>query len=324
MAKKEKEEVEKTEVDMNDLTQLPGVGAQTAEKLTASRFCTISAIAAAKPGQIIDVIEGLGESNAKKMIMAAKDLWGVRMYTGEEILEREKERTRISTGCIPLDGLVGGGFKTGKVYECYGEFSCSKTQFAHSLCVQTLKTFPDSIVIFIDTENTFSPKRILDFARGAGIDGQEALKKIRVARSYNSDDQMLYAESVSELIAKKKMNIKLVVVDSITAHFRAEFIGRGTLAERQNKIGMHLNTLTQLADINNVLVYVTNQVMSVPDMMFGDPTKPAGGHILAHGTGVRIYLRKGKKGTRVAKVMDSPENPEAECQFAIGDEGFTE
>jgi DNA repair protein RadA len=113
------------------------------------------------------------------------------------------------------------------------------------------------------------------------------------------------------------MNVRVVVVDSLTAHFRAEFIGRGTLAERQQKINKHMHDLSRLADRYNVCVYVTNQVQADPAQFFGDPTKAVGGHIVAHASTFRIYLRKGKKGSRVAKLIDAPNMPDGEACFMV-------
>lgn len=158
----------------------------------------------------------------------------------------------------------------------------SKTQIAHILAINVLKQEPDAIVFYIDTESTFRPERIKDLAQGAGIDPDEALAHIRVAKAYNADHQMLMAEKINEIIQKENLKARLVIVDSLTAHFRAEFIGRGTLADRQGRINRHMHTLMRLADTNNLCVYVTNQVMSKPDTFFGDPTQAIGGNIVAH------------------------------------------
>jgi len=147
------------------------------------------------------------------------------------------------------------------------------------------------------------------------------LKHIKVAKAYNSDHQMLLAEKVEELI-KNGAKIKLVIVDSLTAHFRAEFIGRGTLADRQQKINKHMHTLAKLADMHNLCVYVTNQVMAKPDTFFGDPTQAIGGHIVGHNSTFRIYLRKGKKGSRVARLIDSPNLPDTEANFYVETSGL--
>jgi DNA repair protein RadA len=124
------------------------------------------------------------------------------------------------------------------------------------------------------------------------------------------------------MIAANQLNVKLIVIDSLTAHFRAEFVGRGTLADRQQKINKHMHALLKLADTHNVCVYVTNQVMAKPDQFFGDPTQAIGGHIVGHASTFRIYLRKGKKGSRVAKLVDSPNLPETEVAFYITEQGI--
>ncbi|MFH1181729.1 MAG: DNA repair and recombination protein RadA, partial [Candidatus Woesearchaeota archaeon] len=192
---------------------------------------------------------------------------------------------------------------------------------AHTLCVNIQKNDPDAVAVFIDTENTFRPERIQQIAEATGVDPTMALKHIKVARAYNSDHQMLLAEKVEDLIKKEGLKVKLVVVDSLTAHFRAEFIGRGTLADRQQKINRHMHVLTKMAETYNLVVYVTNQVMSKPDTFFGDPTQAIGGHIVGHNSMFRIYLRKGKKGSRVAKLIDSPNLPEGEASFFVDQGG---
>jgi len=213
--------------------------------------------------------------------------------------------------------LLGGGFETGAITECFGEFGSGKTQMAHILAVNCQKQDPDAIVVYIDTENTFRPERIIELAKAVDLEPEKVLQNLKVARAYNSDHQMLLAEKVDDLIKNQKLNVRLVVVDSLTAHFRAEFIGRGTLAERQQKINKHLHVLLKMADTYNICVYVTNQVMARPDMFFGDPTQAIGGHIVAHTSTFRIYLRKGKKGSRVAKLIDSPSLPEREVNFFV-------
>ena len=212
--------------------------------------------------------------------------------------------------------------KSSAITECFGQYGSSKTQVAHQLVINTIKQDPTAIVVYIDTENTFRPERIIGMAKGAGLDPEVILKGVKVAKAYNSDHQMLLAEKVDELITKKNLNVRLVIVDSLTAHFRAEFVGRGTLAERQQKLNKHMHVLAKTADMHNVCVYVTNQVMSKPDQFFGDPTEAIGGHIVGHNSTFRIYLRKGKKGSRVAKLVDSPCLPDGECAFMVTEDGL--
>jgi DNA repair protein RadA len=174
--------------------------------------------------------------------------------------------------------------------------------------------------LYIDTEGTFRPERIIQIAQGQQIPTDKILKNIIVARAFNSDHQILIVEKLNGIIREK--NIQLIIVDSIISHFRAEYIGRELLAPRQQRLNQHLHRLLRIAEIYNMPIVVTNQVVASPDVFFGPPTKPAGGHVLAHLSTNRLYLRKGKKQTRIAKIIDSPYLPEVECVFKITEQGI--
>jgi DNA repair protein RadA len=316
--KEEKMEEPEKEPDLYDL---PGVGAATAEKLKECGYDSVMSVAVASPGKLTDDA-GVSESVARKMIQAARDSMKMGFISGEEVLARRAKVHKITTGSKVFDTLLGGGFETGSIVECFGEFGSGKTQVGHLLAVNCQKDDPTAVAVYIDTENTFRPERIKELADGAGLDPDKILKNIKVAKAYNSDHQMLLAEKAAEMISSDKLNVQVVIVDSLTAHFRAEFIGRGTLAERQQKINKHMHTLLKLADMHNVCVYVTNQVQADPAQFFGDPTKAVGGHIVAHASTFRIYLRKGKKGSRVAKLIDAPNLPDGECNFMVETPGL--
>lgn len=311
-------EMSKNELSLRDL---PGVGDATAEKLIASGYDSLMSIAVASPDEIVDAT-GLGESVARRMISAAREKLDMGFESGDKLLQKRKAVIKINSGSDALDKLLGGGFETSSITECFGEFGSGKTQIAHVLSVRVQQQIKGSSVVYIDTENTFRPERIEQISKGLNMDVKDVLKNIKVARAYNSDHQMLLAEKIEDLIKKERLNVKLVVVDSLTAHFRAEFIGRGTLANRQQKLNRHMHTLLKLADTYNLCVYVTNQVMAKPDVFFGDPTAAIGGNIVAHASTFRVYLRKGKKGTRVGKLVDSPNLPEGEAGFVITETGI--
>lgn len=308
-------------VQVKTLIDLPGVGAATAEKLQSSGYVDLLSVAVASPAELVEV-SGVTEATARKIIKAARDGLNMDFETGDVLLAKRKCVEKISTGSAAFDAMMAGGFESGAIVECFGEFGSGKTQIAHNLAVNLYKRDPTAISVYIDTESTFRPERIEQLARGAGLEPQDVLKNIRVARAYNSDHQMLLAEKVDELVSQRGMKVKLVIVDSLTAHFRAEFIGRGTLAERQQKLNKHMHVLLRLADKHNLCVYVTNQVMARPDVFFGDPTQAIGGHIVAHTSTYRLYLRKGKKGSRVARLVDSPSMPEAEVAFFVRETGM--
>jgi DNA repair protein RadA len=300
------------------VTDLPGVGAATAEKLELSGFGDVMSIAVATPGELVNAA-GVSEVVARKMIRSARDMLDMGFQSGIEILRRRESVIKITTGSKAFDAMLAGGFETGAITECFGQYGSGKTQVGHALAVNCQIDEPDAVAVYIDTENTFRPERIVQFARGVGLDPEKVLRNIKVARAFNSDHQMLLAEKVEDLV-KQGLKVRLVIVDSLTAHFRAEFVGRGTLAERQQKINKHMHLLAKLADMHNLCIYVTNQVMAKPDAFFGDPTEAIGGNIVGHNSTFRIYLRRGKKGTRVAKLVDAPNLADAECIFAVEEE----
>jgi len=319
-------EVEKVEnkKKVQTVHDLPGVGPASVEKLAAAGYHDLLSVAVATPGEIVGATE-LSEATAKKIVAIARSNLEMEFTSGDEIMRKREQMLKIGTGSEEFNKLLGGGIETGAITEAFGQYGSGKSQLAHSLAVRVQlpadKGGAGGAAVFIDTEGTFRPERIVKIAEDAGLDPDEALKNVKVARAFNSDHQLLLAEKVEDLI-KDGLNVKLVIVDSLTAHFRAEFIGRGTLADRQQRINKHMHSLMRVADKHNVAIYVTNQVMSKPDQFFGDPTEAIGGHVVAHNSTYRLYLRRGKKGTRVAKMVDSPNLPEGEIVFNLTEAGI--
>ncbi|NOX71438.1 MAG: DNA repair and recombination protein RadA [Candidatus Micrarchaeota archaeon] len=307
----------------DDIESLPGVGPKTAEKLMEAGFDNYMSIAASSAGEIMEAT-GLGEETANKVILAAREKLNMGFETGMEAMEKRGIIGKITTGSKSLDDLIGGGIETQAITEAYGAFGSGKSQLAHQLAVNVQLPKDEGGLegkcIFIDTEHTFRPERIKQMAEGAGLDPDSVLQNIFVARAYNSDHQVVLVEKAAEIARKE--NIRLVVVDSITGAFRAEYTGRGTLANRQQKINRHMSDLKKLADVHNLAIYITNQVMSNPAILFGDPTAPIGGNIIGHGSTFRLYLRKSKDNKRICKLVDSPSLPDGETIFKVTTEGI--
>ena len=310
-----------SEPDM--IGKLPGVGPATAEKLRDSGYIDIMSIAVSSPSELADAAE-IGEPTATKIILNARkqaDIGGFE--TGNALLDKRSKIGHLVSGSKTLDELLGGGFETQSIIELFGEYGSGKTQIAHQLCV--IVQLPkeqgglEGHAYYIDTENTFRPERIVQMAEAYELNPDEVLEKIHVARAYNSNHQMLLVDKVKELSTDTPA--RLLVVDSLTAHFRAEYIGRGALADRQQKLNKHMHDLLRWSDLHNGVVCVTNQVSAKPDAFFGDPTRPIGGHIVGHTATFRVYLRKSKGPKRIARLIDSPHLPEGEAVFSIMKEG---
>jgi len=307
----------------DDISKLAGVGEKTAEKMKEAGYTDYMSIAAASAGNLVDAI-GVGEDTANKIIESAREKMKMGFEPATEILKKRQLVGRITTGSKTLDQLLGGGVETQCILEAHGAFGSGKSQVAHQLAVNVQlppeKGGLGGKAIFIDTEQTFRPERIQQMAEAAGMNPKKVLENILVARAYNSDHQILLADKAEDFV--KGNNVRLIIVDSVTAAFRSDYTGRGTLANRQQRLNRHLHVLQKLADVHNLAVFVTNQVMSRPDILFGDPTAPIGGHIMGHQATFRLYLRKSKGDKRIAKLIDSPCLPEGETIFLVKTEGI--
>jgi len=318
---KEAKVVEKKEMKLSDL---PGIGPAAVEKLESAGIFDLMGVAVLGPKELGD-LSGLGESAARKAIQASRKMMDLGFQDGLEFAEKRKEVNYITTGSKELDNLLGGkGIETKAITETFGAYGSGKTQVGLTLAVNVQlpvdKGGAEGKAVYIDTEGTFRPERIRQIADARGLNSEGVLKNILVARAFNSDHQILLVDKVAELI-KEGEPIRLVIVDSLTAHFRAEFSGRGQLADRQQKLNKYLHTLMKIAEQFNLAIYVTNQVMANPAMMFGDPTTAIGGNIVGHASTFRLYIRRGKKGSRVAKLIDSPNLPDNECIFFVTEKG---
>ena len=311
---------------MDAVKKLPGVGEATLKKLVNAGFNSLESIAYTPPS-IIQNESGLGEKTTAKLIKVCMEKLNIGFKSAEDIWEHRKNIARITTSSQELDDLLGGGLETGCVTEFFGEFRTGKTQLMHQLCVNVQlprdKGGLEGRALYIDTEGTFRPERIIQMAEGLDLDHKKILQNIIFGRAYNSDHQILLIKEAANLIKEK--NVKLIVVDSLIGHFRSEYIGRGTLANRQQLINGHLHDLLRLADIYPELgVVVTNQVQAKPDVFYGNPLQAAGGNVVAHGSTIRVYLRKGKGEQRVAKIVDAPHLPEGEAVFSITENGIND
>ncbi|MBY9005698.1 MAG: DNA repair and recombination protein RadA [Candidatus Lokiarchaeota archaeon] len=325
MAKKKKDSniINQNSKDLK-LEELPGIGVATLKKLKDSGILSIRALAL-YPILKLMADSGLGEKTSSNLIKIAQDVEKMGFKSAEIIWEKRRALKKLTTGSNNLDDLLGGGIEPGSVTEFYGEYRTGKTQVAHQLCVNVQTSYElgglEGNALYIDTEGTFRPERIINMAEAKDLDYNKVLQNIVVGRAYNSDHQILLTKESSKLIKEK--NIKLIVVDSIITHFRSEYIGRGTLSKRQQILNSYIHDLLRLCEsYDELAVIFTNQVSSKPDVFYGNPIIHTGGNIIAHGSTIRIFLRKGKGEQRVAKVVDAPHLPEADAIFSITDDGI--
>jgi len=301
---------------------IEGLTKPTIEKLRSAGIPTLQALAAQTPKDLAEK-SGLGEETAQKAIRKAVQMVSEGFITGDVLKEKRNERTRLKTGCVALDNLLGGGVESQTTLEIAGAGGQGKTQIVHTLAV--LAQLPieqgglNGEVAIIDTEDTWSIKRIEQIATARGLDAEKIIKGIHWARALNTEHQKYLIEQLFDLCSKAP--IKLIIVDSMMAHLRSEYIGRGELSDRQGELGSMLQTLLKVAISTNTTVIYTNQVMNRP-IAYGDPEVSTGGHIMAHAGLTRIHLRKGRKEIKIAKLVDSSYLPPGEAMFIITDKGI--
>ena len=305
------------------IEDLPGVGPATAQKLKELGYHTVESLAMATSRELEPV--GVSEKKAFQVIEAARSSIGISFIRADELFKMRQSVLRVSTGSKALDKIVDGGLETQTITEFYGEYGSGKSQMCHQLCINVQlppeKGGLNGAALYVDTENTFRLERIVQMAKFAGLDPAEAAKKIIYAEAYTSDHQMFLLENADEII--KANNIKLIIVDSLTAHFRSEYIGREMLAPRQQKLNKHMHKLIALARAFNAVAVVTNQVMAKPDQFFGDAIHPIGGNIVGHTSHTRIYLRRASHGPiRIARLVSSPYLPEGEEILKVTENGI--
>jgi DNA repair protein RadA len=310
-----------------EIQDIEGIGPTTARKLKEAGIVSVMDLAVTSADELAVEINASKESAAAFIIAAQKllrdsNVLEKEFITADAALEKRRSKLRCSTGSGALDDLLLGGIETQAVTEFYGEFGSGKSQICHTLCATARQPVEsgglDANTIYIDTEGTFRPERVQEIARSRGYDSTQILKSIAVCKVYNSSHLELIIKNLGKYVDDFKA--KLVVIDSVISLHRAEFAGRGTLADRQQRLNSMLHKIIRLAEIYNIAVVITNQVQSSPDTFFGDPTKAAGGNVLGHASTYRIYLRKSGEN-RIAKMIDSPYHPYSDVRFTVNERG---
>ena len=305
--------------------ELKGIDKQILQKLKESKL-TLENIAVSTSEELIRKVE-ISKKDAIKIIEAAQKKLGIQPVTALQFLEAEGKRGKITTSSSEFDGILGGGIWTKELTEIAGGFGSGKTQLCFQLCINVQLPFDEGGLegnaFFIDTERTFSPKRIVEMATYRGLEVEEILENIYINSALNTHHLFSIVDTLDEIIQKK--NVKLLIVDSFASHFRSEYIGKERLVERQQRIMQIAEKLIALAVKYDLAVVVTNQIMAnVEEFLFGSPEEPALGFAWAHRPQQRIFMRKSRGSSRIARLFDSSRMPEREALFYVTESGLTD
>jgi len=312
------------------LSELPGVGPVTEKKFNDVGIFTAEQIINYSPADVADITGMKSISVRSLFVMIRDELIKAGTITetfrkGNDVLQDREDLEYIKIGISSLDKLFVNGIETKATTEIYGEFGSGKTQFCHTMAVRVQlpkdKGGLAGKVLWIDSENTFRPDRIITIAKSMGLDPKKTLDNIIHSKAFNSTFQQIILEESETIIEKE--NIRLIISDSATGLFRSDYIGRGNLSNRQGALNKYVTRLSRISETYNCAVIMTNQVYKTPDLPFGDPTRPVGGDIVAHSSTYRIYFKKSGKN-RIAKMIDSPNHAETEVMFALSDSGVVD
>ncbi|MHA1668193.1 MAG: DNA repair and recombination protein RadA [Candidatus Heimdallarchaeaceae archaeon] len=305
--------------------QLEGIDKKTLDKIEKVGF-TIENLAVATSEELAIKVD-IEQDLARTVIEQAQKKLGIQPINALKFLELESRRGKITTSSNELDGILGGGIWTQELTEFAGGFGSGKTQLCFQLCIN-VQLPPDEgglegNAFFIDTERTFSPRRIVEIASNRELDVEKILKNIYVAPAMNTNHLFSIVDQLEETIPERR--IKLLVVDSFASHFRSEFIGKEKLVERQQKIMQIAEKFTFLAVKHDIAIVVTNQIIAnVEEFLFSSPEEPALGFAWAHRPQQRIFLRKSRGSSRIARLFDSSRMPEREALFYVTESGIND
>ena len=310
-----------------ELGDISGLGKSNQEKLIGAGITSVDTLAIADMDTLTNL--GITPGRAAKYIAGARNLTVIELQTAKDQLDQRMLLTHISTSCTPFDELLGGGIETGSLTEIAGKDGSGKTQVCHQLAVNTLMPVEagglDKNVLYIDTEGTFRPERIVQMAEATGVlPTEEVLERIFVKPAYTLEAQVLTVDNLDKIAEEN--NIGLLVIDSLIANLRVEYQGRGKLAERQQLLLRMMKQADTLSKKHGFAVVVTNQVMVKPNSIgtfVGEIMIPLGGTTFGHKVTTRLFIKKPYKNkpVRILELRESPHLKEGACEIDITENG---
>lgn len=317
-----------------ELTDLSGVGEKIASQMMENGITTVEELGTIRPERLSQII-GCSLKKAKDFVNAATEVIrgrAIEVLTAKEIFKIRSERVQwIKTGSKALDDILGGGVQTDALTAVAGELSVGKSQIAFQLeCNAVLDLNRD--VVHLETEpQTFNTKRIMEITKGRG-NWDEIADKFHIIphTSITNPYQQFNAYQEVNKMIEDGTDVGLLVIDSFTAKFRPYFTGREMLPERSGEIARHIGYLETMVSKHNMAVFVTCQVMGVPDTgaqlgvikKLGGRKEIWGGEYFKHSITYWLYLQEIKKDHYKATLFDAPDMPRAEAEYIITTQGI--
>ncbi|MHA1729450.1 MAG: hypothetical protein ACTSWY_12060 [Promethearchaeota archaeon] len=250
------------------------------------------------------------------------------LYKQEKL---KKKRNQYNNKVIPVlsknfNNLLGGGFQPGKFYLLYGRYATGKTQFCHNLCVSLINKYKDLKktvkTLFIDTEDTFRPKRILEIAtKGYNLKREIVLKGIDVLKPRSLNMISMLINKIKNEGLKK--TIKMILIDSLTNYVRVDLGNKDISNLRiRDSLKKILKNLTEIKNKYNIPIIISSQVTAIPPNTTGFTVRPVMEYILNEFVEESILLSGERK--KFAYLVNSCSLPENNIEFMITECGIVD
>ncbi len=311
---------------MTELEAVMGVGPGTAKQLEKIFVTTAELLAVQNPMELQKKTT-LGEGTAIKIVRSARELMGIHGFqSGIDFEKKMAAKKRLKFGIPDIDKGLLGGIEEGSIVEIYGAARGGKTQWCSHLAVRAQLPVEEGglggRVLWMDSESSFKPWIIRAIAIRLGLDPAVALGNIGISQMILSSQIADTFETIPNLCASQ--DYKLVIIDSFSGLFRAEYTALNDLSVRQKDMNSLLNSMRRAGTATGAIFIYTNQVLSnIGSYGFSGPG-PIGGHILAHGCDYRFYTRLGKPPLRKLRLVDNAGVPEFDATTVLGWGGFYE
>ena len=308
---------------MTELTEVPGIGSVVAKQLQTA-FITTAELLSVQNADDLHERTKIGEGTCAKIIRSAREMLGMFDFKSAVDLEKEIDsKPRLKTGIDAFDEALQGGLETGTLIEFYGKATGGKTQMCAHLAVRGLLPIEEGglegRVLWLDSEKSMKPRTLRANIKRWGLDPNVELANIRIASPVTTNHLTQLFERIPKICVDD--NVRIVVVDSLTGFFRAEYVGLYNLGIRQQKINALLNLMRRVATATDVTFLYTNQAISKPGL-FAQPNAPAGGHIVSHASDYRFQASPGKGNHRKYTLKDHAGLPDFDVTVSIGWGGF--
>jgi RecA/RadA recombinase len=223
---------------------------------------------------------------------------------------------RIHSGCSCIDSNLDEEIDPETITLIYGSPETGKStlamQFSANCANQGLK------VLFVDCDNSFSPKRLSQISGGKF---EEIAERIILIRPKNFQEQIFVVDHIQDYTNEK---IGLIVFDTLTSLYGAKVCETSNKPYELNReLNRQLAILAQTVKIKKIPMIITSQVRCILDDQ-NENVRPVATRVLKFWANKIIALKPTELPQIIKVLFENKDNdiPEALCYVQIGESGI--